>query len=243
MISIADGSDTGGSLRNPASFCNVVGPRPSPGRVPEPDPAPWLAARDQGPDGAHRRRHRAGSSRCSPARPRGSPAALDRDGSELAAPPTALRGVRVAWAPDLGGRVPSSPPCRGARTGGGLFAGLGATVELGCPGLTAPTRSSTCSAPGSSRRPTGDCPERDRDVKKPVRWNIERGLALSRRGHRSGGGVATRPPARVHEFFDRYDVLLAPVTQVLPFDAAGVPDRGGRRPDRPDYLGWMGPAR
>ncbi len=34
MISLADGSDLGGSLRNPAGFCNVVGLRPSPGRVP-----------------------------------------------------------------------------------------------------------------------------------------------------------------------------------------------------------------
>ena len=34
MVPIADGSDTGGSLRNPAAFCNVVGFRPSPGRVP-----------------------------------------------------------------------------------------------------------------------------------------------------------------------------------------------------------------
>src|SRR6186713_450688 len=33
MVPIADGSDTGGSLRNPAAFCNVVGFRPSPGRV------------------------------------------------------------------------------------------------------------------------------------------------------------------------------------------------------------------
>jgi amidase len=34
MTPLADGSDMGGSLRNPASFCNIVGLRPSPGRVP-----------------------------------------------------------------------------------------------------------------------------------------------------------------------------------------------------------------
>ena len=60
MISLADGSDLGGSLRNPAGFCNVVGLRPSPGRV------PGLARhrrrgrpRGGGPDGAHGRRRRA----------------------------------------------------------------------------------------------------------------------------------------------------------------------------------------
>ncbi len=42
MAPIADGSDMGGSLRNPASFCNVVGMRPSFGRVPSwPDSTPW----------------------------------------------------------------------------------------------------------------------------------------------------------------------------------------------------------
>src|SRR6266851_7403851 len=39
MLPLADGSDLGGSLRNPASFCNIVGLRPSPGRVPS-----WPAA-------------------------------------------------------------------------------------------------------------------------------------------------------------------------------------------------------
>ena len=50
MVPIADGSDMGGSLRNPASFCNVVGFRSSPGRVPSwPDPTPWLSLTVDGP--------------------------------------------------------------------------------------------------------------------------------------------------------------------------------------------------
>ena len=50
MLPIADGSDFGGSLRNPASFCNVVGFRPSPGRVPTwPCEAAWLPIPVQGP--------------------------------------------------------------------------------------------------------------------------------------------------------------------------------------------------
>ena len=52
MIPIADGSDLGGSLRNPASFCNVVGFRPSPGRVPAyPKANAWGYARRVRTDG------------------------------------------------------------------------------------------------------------------------------------------------------------------------------------------------
>ena len=58
MVPIADGSDTGGSLRNPAAWNNVVGFRPSPGRVPHEDGI-VVAALDERTDGAHRRRRRA----------------------------------------------------------------------------------------------------------------------------------------------------------------------------------------
>lgn len=50
MTPIADGSDMGGSLRNPAGFCNVVGLRPSPGRVPSwPSELGWLTMAVDGP--------------------------------------------------------------------------------------------------------------------------------------------------------------------------------------------------
>ena len=50
MIPIADGSDMGGSLRNPANFCNVVGFRTSPGRVPVwPAVLGWFPISVEGP--------------------------------------------------------------------------------------------------------------------------------------------------------------------------------------------------
>ena len=78
MVPIADGSDTGGSLRNPAAFCNVVGFRPSPGRVPG-ECGQLVAAVGVGPDGAVGRR-------------RG--AVPERDGRAGSAQPALDRGGR-----------------------------------------------------------------------------------------------------------------------------------------------------
>src|SRR5437879_3722986 len=50
MVPLADGSDMGGSLRNPPNFCNIVGIRPSPGRVPNPPSTPgWFTLSVAGP--------------------------------------------------------------------------------------------------------------------------------------------------------------------------------------------------
>src|SRR5215831_7990040 len=50
MVPLADGSDYGGSLRNPPNFCNAVGLRPSPGRVPNtPASLAWQTFSVSGP--------------------------------------------------------------------------------------------------------------------------------------------------------------------------------------------------
>ncbi len=110
MVPLADGSDMGGSLRNPAAFCNVVGLRPSPGRVPSwPSQTSWSPLSVEGPmartvrDAALMLSAIAGPDRRSPisiSEPPGRFAGpLERDFS----------GVRVAWSPDLGG-PPLEPP-------------------------------------------------------------------------------------------------------------------------------------
>jgi amidase len=103
MIPLADGSDMGGSLRNPASFCNVVGLRPSPGRVPGwPAEAAWYSLIVDGPmahtvaDAALMLSVLAGPD------PR-SPIAIAEDGGRFARPlGRDFKGTRLAWAKGLG---------------------------------------------------------------------------------------------------------------------------------------------
>ena len=112
MLPIADGSDLGGSLRNPASFCNVLGLRPSPGRVPVwPSTMGWSSLSVYGPmarsvsDLAYFLAAIAGPD------PRSS-TFVDEPGSRFAGPlDRDFKGVRVAWWKDLGG-LPVDPRVR-----------------------------------------------------------------------------------------------------------------------------------
>src|SRR5947209_8250593 len=100
LVPLAEGSDMGGALRNPAAFCNVVGLRPTPGRVPTwPSPLGWSQLSVQGPMG------RTVGDVALPLSVLAGPdlrvpISLQDDGAGFAAPlPSDLRGLRVAWAP------------------------------------------------------------------------------------------------------------------------------------------------
>src|SRR3954467_12890568 len=109
MVPIADGSDLGGSLRNPAAFCNVVGVRPSPGRVPSDAPGDAFNPHPVlGP--MARPTSDAGLLLSALAGPDpGAPMALDDDPRAFASlPARGLEGLRIAWSATTDG-LPYEP--------------------------------------------------------------------------------------------------------------------------------------
>jgi amidase len=242
LVPLAEGTDMGGSLRNPAGFCNVVGLRPTPGRVPIwPTPLGWSQLSVDGPMGrtvadvALQLSALAGPDRR-------VPIALDDDGTAFAAPlPTSLAGLRVAWAPDLGGRVAVDPAITAVLASSvGVFEELGAKVGEDCPDL-----SDADEVFGTLRAWLFDAGyselarQHPDKVKESIRWNAELGAKLSGSDLARAEMLHTKLYERMVGFFDRYDVLLAPTTQVLPFPVElEYPTEIGGVP-QDNYLEWM----
>jgi amidase len=112
LAPVASGSDTGGSLRNPAAFCNVVGFRPSPGRVPNPNaPFAWSTLNTSGCLGRSVADLALALSTIAGPDPR-APLSVNDPAAGLAKPlDRSFKGVRVAWYKDLGG-LPFDPRVR-----------------------------------------------------------------------------------------------------------------------------------
>lgn len=240
LVPIADGSDHGGSIRNPASFNGVVGLRPTAGLVPSGgdgdgwDPASVLGpmARTVG-DLALMLSAISGPDPRSPLS-HGDPA--DFSGEVRGD----LAGVRIAWCPDLGG-LPIEPAVLTvlgrARD---RLSSLGCVVEDVTLDLTrADETFETLRALGFARTFADSLPALREAAKDTLIWNVERGLALD--APTIARALTTRSEifAMFAELLQRFDVIAAPSAQVLPFpveqeypvEVAGV--------TMPHYLGWM----
>ncbi|WP_202918103.1 amidase [Streptomyces cavernae] len=242
MQPIADGSDTGGSLRNPASFNNVVGLRPSPGRVPAwPDRVPWGQLSVKGPmartvaDVALTLSVLAGPD------PR-DPRALETPGSAFAGQLGVWTGgLRVAWSPDLGGTVPVDPEIRDVlRPAVEVFASLGCEVEEVSPDLSGAEEVFLIQRAWQMELAYGSLLEEHADRMSPdVVWNIEEGRRLTG----PDLGLAQLEQAavfhRVRKFFESYDLLLLPVSQVAPFDVRLPYPKAVDGTPVETYLDWM----
>ena len=244
MLAIADGSDMGGSLRNPAAFCNVVGFRPSVGRVPDQRAFGWLARLSTlGPmarnvaDAALLLSVQAGYSATDPLS-RMEPSA--EFGVSLDCDP---RTLRIAVSADLGGLPVQAEVRDSINQAGAVFASLGADVEQACPNLDGAMavfqtqRAAALAALG--KQLDRQVPDWRRHAKDTAVWNIEKGLGLTADELIGAEIERTQIYRRAAVFFERYDALLCPAAQVAPFpiDDEWVREIDGQPMDT--YIDWM----
>jgi amidase len=218
MLPLADGTDLGGSLRNPASFCNVVGFRPSPGRVPR------LNARPGDTLGVHGPMARDVDDLALLLSVMAGPDA--RDPQSLPEPGSAFRSIgardfaraRIAWSENLG-RYPVAPAvtavCNAARA---VFVDLGCQVYDREPDFDGVDELfQTLRAAGYAAALRGDLERGRSELKDTVVWNIEKGLALTPADLERAAQLQTALDARAAELFSAHDFLVLPTVQVLPF--------------------------
>jgi len=241
MVPIADGSDLGGSLRNPASFCNVAGFRPSAGRVPSwPAYNAWYSLAVLGPmartvqDLALQLTAIAGPD----AR---APISIAEPGSVFARPlEREFKGVRLAWSRDLGG-LPVQPEVTAVlERQRHVFEDLGIIVDEAQPDLAEADEVFKVLRAYNFELSYGALFEKSRDqMKDTVVWNIEQGIALSGPQVARAERKRTELYHRVREFMGRYDFLAAPVVQVLPFDVEQPWVREINGQPMATYVDWM----
>ena len=221
FLPIADGSDTGGSLRNPAAFCNVVGFRPSPGRVPFgwEEQGAWSDLGTQGPmarsvdDLALLLSAIAGPDH------RVTNVLTDSGESFESVTPVPLRGLRVAVTEDFGG-LPVEPAIRATlRSLGDTLADAGAAVTDAAPDLCDADRIFHILRAAVFRARFGPLADAQKaELKDTIRWNTEAGEALTHADGDWVAGARSALVARVAGFFEDVDLLIGPTTQVQPFD-------------------------
>jgi amidase len=221
MCPLAEGTDLGGSLRGPASFCGVVGFRTTPGLIPRvPSALAWDSYSVEGPmartiaDTALMLSVMAGPDDR-------APLSYDVDTRQFATAVRApsVRGWRIAWTHDLGGLVLVDDEVRAlVEQAAGVFRSLGARVESACPDMSdVPEIVRLTRGALMVARHADKLPEHRAVLQAGLVENTEAGLALTAREIAEGELLRTRQWQRVREFLETRDVWLTPTMAVPPF--------------------------
>jgi amidase len=221
MLPLADGTDFGGSLRNPASFCSVVGLRPSPGRVPAwPATMAWSPLTVEGPMARSVADLAFFLSVIAGPDPR-SPLSLEEPGARFQKPLTRdFKDVRIAWWKDLGGIPVDSRVKEITNAQRGVFESMGCIVEEAEPDFTGADETfRTLRFWATSVRMADNVRNHPDLIKDALLWEIEQGNRLT--GLDIGAAQIKHAELyqRMREFMQRFEFFVLPVSQALPFDA------------------------
>jgi len=220
MLPIADGSDTGGSLRNPASFCNVVGLRPSPGRVPVyPSKISWSPISVQGPMARTVLDCALMLSVISGPDPK-VPMSISEPGQQfLESLDRDFTGTRIAWSKQLGDLPVERAITETISASISYFKALGCAIEEATPDLSSADEIFKIWRGWGREINEGVLLRENRNLLKDTMiWDVEQGVGLS--GPDIGWAESERTALflRMHAFMEQYEFIICPVTQVPPFD-------------------------
>ena len=240
MLPIADGTDLGGSLRNPANFNNVVGFRPSPGRVPVVSPLGWSTLSVPGPmartvgDVALFLSAIAGPDNRSPISIEQPGAifgeSLKRDFSD----------VRIAYVPDLDG-LPVDPRVSSVVSSSvNVLESLGCIVDQATPDFSnADEVFKTLRAWGTASIRSELLKQHRNLIKETVVGEIEAGLKLTASAIGKAEEMRTTYYHRIRAFMETYEFMVMPVNQVPPFDVTTEYPTEINGVQMETYIDWM----
>ena len=241
MLPIADGSDSGGSLRNPAAFCGVVGFRTAPGRVAHAAAGDaWSTLSVSGPmartvpDVALLLSVMAGPDpRC--------PISITEPGSRFTGNlERNFKGVRVAWFRNMGG-IPFDPRVLGlVNAQRKIFESLGCIVEEAEPDWTGGLEAyDTLRAWGYATSQSENIRLHRDLVKDTIRWEAERGSKFTAADIAHAHTLRSKAWDNMRIFQNKYEYFIAPTTQVLPFDVTQPYPTEVAGVKMSSYIEWM----
>jgi amidase len=241
MVPFADGGDFAASIRNPASFCNVAGLRPTTGRVPAyPHPYPWSNLSELGPiartvgDAAFLLAAMAGPD----AR---APTSISEPGAVFLRPlKRNFRKTRIAWSRDLGGLPMEARVIQVLEPALDVFRELGCTVEEAAPDFSGASEAFETLRGLTYLHRIGPLLKEHRDkLKDTIVWNVEEGYKRSAADIARAEGLRTALYHRMRRFLERYEFFLCPVNQLPPYPVELEWPREIAGVEMASYLDWM----
>jgi len=241
MLPFADGGDFAASLRNPGNYCNVIGFRPSTGRVPAyPHPYPWSNLSELGPmartvsDAAFLLSVMAGPD----AR---APTSISEPGSIFNKPlKRDFRKARIAWSRDLGGLPIEPAVTKVLEAQRRVFEELGCVVDDAEPDFSGATEAFESLRALTWLHRGGALLKEHRDkLKDTVIWNTEEGLKRSAADIARAENLRTALFHRMRQFLEKYDFFACPVNQLPPFPVEQDYPREIAGVKMTNYLDWM----
>jgi amidase len=241
MTPFADGGDFAASLRNPGSYCNVIGFRPSTGRVPaHPHPYPWSNLSELGPmartvsDAAFLLSAMAGPD------PR-APTSITEPGSIFnRSLKRNFRKARVAWSRDLGGLPVEKSVTDVLERQRKVFKDLGCIVEDAEPDFSGATEAFESLRALTWLHRGGELLKQHRDkLKDTVIWNTEEGFKRSAVDIARAENLRTALFHRMRQFLEKYDFFACPVSQLPPYSVDVEWPREIAGVTMTNYLDWM----